>query len=157
MHELMGDVKRPAREFNRRCGPFWAEMAAVRVLAEDGFHTFKSLANQQDVQTSDCHAFQNQRSAYIEVKNLNPNDTVFDFLLDEIRNAYEKNPVGYRFHLVLTYPYDDPPTREQERLISAFIQRIRGRQTPFSEVLDLLKAPATIEATDGEGRAGLVS
>src|SRR3981081_2499430 len=51
--EIMGAVRLPPREFNARCGDFWAEMAAVRVLADDHFHGFRPFARKEGERTSD--------------------------------------------------------------------------------------------------------
>jgi hypothetical protein len=91
-------------------------MAAIRVLSGDGFHGFKAIhKKQEDGTTSDYKAHLEHVPAYVEVKNLHTNDTIFDVFIREIGRAYERDPSRYAFHLCIEYAYDHLPTGEQER------------------------------------------
>jgi hypothetical protein len=152
--EIIGAVRLPSGDFNARCGDFWAEMAAVRVLSDDHFHRFKPIARKQQ-RTSDYLANVESVPAYVEVKNLHANEIILDVFVREIREAHGRQPSSYAFHLRVDYPYDHRPTGEQERIIRDFIQRIEGRQPPFRAALDLVNFQATIDVTAGDGNAHL--
>jgi hypothetical protein len=86
--DLLGQVEGPAGEFNGACGDFWAEMAAIRVLAKKGYREFRAIFKKQfDGTTSDYEANLGARGAHIEVKNMRSNKTVLDVFDREIRNA----------------------------------------------------------------------
>jgi len=153
--EIMGAVRLSPREFNARCGDFWAEMAAVRVLADEHFYRFRPFARKEGKRTSDYLANLESVPAYVEVKNLHANEIILDIFVREIRKAYSRQSSSYAFHLRVDHPYDHRPTGEQERIIRDFIQRIGGRQPPFREALNLVNFQATVDVTAGEGNAHL--
>ncbi len=148
--ELKGMERRPMREFNARCGDFLAEMAAIRVLSNDGFYQFRSIAESQP-ETNDYRAYWRQVPAYVEVKNLHANETILDVFKREIGRAHQRQPSAYAFDLRIDYAFDYPPTGEQERIIRDFIPRIGGRKPPFRETLNLVNGLATIDVTVGAG------
>lgn len=155
-HEIKGFVSRPRREFDGRCGDFWAEIAAVRALSQDNFHGFRPLPNTQNgIRVSDYAAKRNNIPAFIEVKNIHANETLLDVFTREIAEAYEAEPSAYRFHLMVDYPFDKAPTREQERLIRQFIRELKAKTPPFRKKLDLITSSADIDVTAGSGTAHL--
>jgi len=155
-NEVGGVFKRQAREFNMRRGDFWAEMAAIRVLLTKGFQKFELVGqNQQNGATNDYRAWLGDTPAYIEIKNLHPNETVFDVFIREIGRAYDNEPSNYSFHLTSDYASEYPPTGEQECLIKDFILTIKGRTPPFRERLSLIRGIATVDVSAGAGDAHL--
>lgn len=154
--EVKGVVSRPPKDFNRRCGDFLSEMAAIRELRKDGFTDFKAIYNQfLELGTHDYVAARGTMAARIEVKNLHANETVLDVLSRSLAGAHEREPAGFPFHLGIDYPYDNYPTAAQERTIRDFVVGLRGLKPPFRTTLDLADAIASIEVTEGQGTAHL--
>jgi hypothetical protein len=152
--DVRSTLKRPAQEFDASCGDFWSEMAAIRVLHETGFTKFRAIHRpEDDGTTSDYEAFLGEDGAYVEVKNMRANDTILEFFHKGIRRLQEQEPDEYGFNLSINFPYDNPPSADQERAIKQYLQNLRGRRPPFTDELDLFEAVAHINVTAGEGTA----
>ncbi len=150
--DVLGNVGRPFVDFNGSCADFWAEMAAIRVLRDSGYSQFRAIHKKlADGTTSDYEACRRDAPAYIEVKNMRPNKTIFDTFDKEIRRRYEMEPSKYAFNVAVDYPYDNRPTGEQEGRILGFLESIRGRKPPFHETLDLVEAIAHVNIREGRG------
>lgn len=155
--DVLGNVGRPWREFNGACGDFWAEMSAIRVLVTKGYNRFRAIHKQQpDGSTNDYEAYLGDSPAHVEVKNMRANKTVTDFFDREIRCLHESDPAKFDFDIIVDFPYDNPPSGEQERRIRAFLEPLRGRKPPFREDLDLVDAVARINVIAGDGRARMI-
>jgi hypothetical protein len=155
--DLLGKAKRPEAEFNGACDDFWSEMAAIRVLAEAGYHGFHAIRKQKRAgTTSDYEAHLGNRSAHIEVKNMRAGKTVLDVFDREIRRLYASEPDKYAFNIQVDYPYDNDPTGEQGRTIRSYVASLRRRQPPFKDQLDLGEAVARINVIQGSGSALMI-
>lgn len=149
--ELQGEVGRPAKEFDRRCMDFWAEMAAIQVLAVDGFRDLRPINKTRDPGTNDYFGRLGQQAAYIEVKNLHANETLLDVLGRELALAVSREPSAYTFRLRLNYPFLRRPKVGQERAIREFVAALRGRKPPFRESIILGDEVVTVDGFDGSG------
>lgn len=150
--DVLGNAKRPFVEFNGSCGDFWAEIAAIRVLSGAGYSQFRAIHRElPDGTTSDYEACRGGAAAYIEVKNIRPNKTVLDAFDKELRRLYDAEPTQFAFSVEVEFPYDTPPTPEQERRIVGFLESIRGLQPPLGRELDLVDSLAQITIRTGEG------
>src|ERR1700720_695095 len=155
--ELLGLVERPAREFNGGCGDFWAEMAAIRVLASKGYSRFRPIFTMEsDGTTSDYEGYLETAPAHIEVKNMRANKTIVDLFAREIRALYASTPAEYSFNIGVDYPYDDAPSAAQERTIREYVSSLRGGSPPFKEQLDLGDATAWVNVVAGSGTASMI-
>jgi hypothetical protein len=152
--DVLGNSRRPNWEFNGAFGDFWAEMSAIKILANEGFTAFQPLyTRQEDGTTSDYAAQHQQTPAYIEVKNIRSNKTVTDVFDGSIGLLHRSYPSQYAFRLQVDYSYDEPPTAEQERRIVGFVTSLRGRTPEFVECLDLIEGTASITVMAGDGSA----
>jgi hypothetical protein len=125
--DLRGQVGGPAQEFNGACGDFWAEMAAIRVLASKGYDRFRAIhAEQPDGTTSDYEAYRAEVAAHVEVKNMRANKTVVDVFDREICRLHGSNPADYAFDIRVDYPFDNLPTGGQERIIRECVSSLRS-------------------------------
>jgi hypothetical protein len=150
--DVLGNIDRPFLEFNGSCADFWSEMAAIRVLKENGYTNFKAIHKKRlDGTTSDYEAARGQDLAYIEVKNIRPTRTILDVFQRELRSLYEKDPQNYSYSLGFEYPYDNPPTAEQERRIKRFLADSAGRPLPFSATVDLGDVTTVVHVEEGFG------
>jgi hypothetical protein len=150
--ELLGQAVGRAREFNGAFGDFWSEIAAIRVLSDEGYHRFKPIFKEQsDKTTADYEAFRGADRAHIEVKNMRSTETILNVFDEELRRLHDSEPQGYSFNIEVRYPYDKRPTGEQERAIRAFLSNICGQKPPFERSLDLNDAVAQIKVIEGNG------
>jgi hypothetical protein len=152
--DVLGNVIRPVLEFNGACADFWAEMAAIRTLSQEGYSQLRAIHQKQlDGSTADYEAFLDKAPVHIEIKNLRPNKTVTDIFHEELRRLYCSDPEGYPFNLQVSFPYDEPPTGEQDRTIRKFVATMRGRIPPFRDCLLLGNTEAKINVIQGVGTA----
>ena len=155
--DLLGQATRSAEEFNGACGDFWAEMAAIRTLAAQGYDGFCAIhVAQPDGTTSDYEAFLAGAPAHIEVKNMRVTRTVLDVFDHEIGRCYTSNPAEYAFNIQVRYAYDNAPTAQQERIIRQYVSSLGGRKPPFKETLDLDEAVAQISVVAGSGTVSMI-
>lgn len=154
---LMGNAGRPFLQFNGLCADFWAEMAAIRVLTENGYSQFRAIHKKlPDGSTCDYEAYRGARLARIEVKNMRPGATMVDAFDREIRRRYAVKPSHYGFNVAVDYPYDNPPTAERERRITSFFDSIRGLNPPFKRELHLGEAVARVTVREGAGTCMMI-
>ena len=154
--DVLGNAKQIAAEFNGSCGDFWAEIAAIRALKQAGYSNFRAIHGQQhDRTTSDYEASLKGEPAFVEVKNVRSNKTVFDTFTKELKRLHGFEPSMFSFHIVIDYPYDRFPTPEQERRIRAFLNSLRGVTPPCERTLDLVDAQSRITVMAGEGTVAM--
>jgi hypothetical protein len=151
-HDVLGQVKQPAKKFNGICGDFWSEMAAIRELAKNGFHKFRAIASGKAAQTAcDYEAYFHSEPADIEVKNIRSSPTVLDIFDECIRENFRSEPSEYAFNIQVEYPYDSRATPQQVRAIRSYVASLRGRTPPFNDDLDLGEASARTHVIAGLG------
>ncbi|HWR35396.1 MAG TPA: hypothetical protein VN622_05945 [Clostridia bacterium] len=122
------------------------------MLRDAGYSRLRAVHKQlPDGTTSDYEGYRGESAAYIEVKNIRANTTILDAFNHELRRRYEAEPEQFGFNVAVDYPYDNPPTAEQERRIVAFLESIRGLKPPFTKELDLVESVSRITVRDGEG------